>query len=49
MVLKYLGLAPGAALTWAAAREFVGQKVDALAAGHLCAGCTWLAGGYCRW
>ncbi|WP_338833796.1 hypothetical protein [Neomoorella humiferrea] len=35
MVLKYLGLAPGAALTWAASREFVGQKVDALAAGRL--------------
>ncbi|GEA17998.1 DUF1284 domain-containing protein [Moorella sp. E306M] len=49
LVLKHLGLVPGTALTWAAAWELVGRKVDKNAAGRLCAGCPWLAGGYCRW
>jgi hypothetical protein len=48
-VLEYLGLAAGTTLTWAAARELAGRKIDARAAAYLCTGCPWLAGGYCRW
>jgi len=48
-VLEFLNLAPGTTLIWAAARELVGQKIDARAAACSCAGCPWLAGGYCRW